>query len=350
MSHVGFVSAAYWGDVMPFVPIADELAARGHDVSFVVPEGFHDVLADHDFRLVHLGTDFSPRELAAHGQIMERADTIRGMRAATELWIKQLTIDRAPEILTVLDAVAPDVWVSHNTLAWLVELQYDEEINELRAKRGLPPERANVGFGSWHLGGKQRPRRLRARRGRHRGDRRTSAAARWQQAQPHSPRGPRRRLDLRPASRRAGALQGRGPRRGARHDRSGPTCRYPAGGHAAGLRPDRTRGSHRRARCRCRPALETPQPTTACRRTPQRPRARGGPTCPKDHRASSRRRRSSNCGRRDRNRGPRRLMGPAGSRRFQAAVRVAFVQAVWTVSSIGAAFSSVVKTGHRRWK
>lgn len=199
--HVGFVSAAYWGDVMPFVPIADELAARGHRVSFVVPEGFHDMLDGHDFELVHLGTDFSPRELAAHGEIIQRADTIRGMSAATELWIKLLTIDRAEQILTVLDAVAPDVWVSHNTVSWLVELQavpagtpivvghlfpmmipsahstppmlplphvgipllnraawrlarsmtgwlmYDDEINDLRTARGLPPERANVGFG-----------------------------------------------------------------------------------------------------------------------------------------------------------------------------------------------------------
>lgn len=201
MPHVGFVSAAYWGDVMPLVPIADELVARGHDVSFVVPEGFHDVLAGHAFELVHLGTDFSPRELAGHGELMERADTIRGVRAATELWIKQLVIDRAEEILTVLDTVAPDVWVSHNTLAWVVELQavptgtpivighlfpmmiptarrpppmlplpgdgmpslnraawrlvrsmtgrlmYDEDINELRLARGLPPARAHVGFG-----------------------------------------------------------------------------------------------------------------------------------------------------------------------------------------------------------
>ncbi|MDX1619959.1 MAG: glycosyltransferase [Nitriliruptorales bacterium] len=123
------------------------------------------------------------------------------MRAATELWVKQLTIDRAEQILAVLDTVAPDVWVSHNTLAWLVELQavptatpivvghlfpmmipsrhrtppmlplpawgvqvlnraawrlgrfmtarlmYDEEINELRATRGLPPAQAHVGFG-----------------------------------------------------------------------------------------------------------------------------------------------------------------------------------------------------------
>jgi MGT family glycosyltransferase len=202
VAHIGFVSAAYWGDVMPFVPIADELAARGHRVSFVVPEGFHDVLDDHGFELTHLGTDFSPRELADHGDVMERADTVRGMRQALDLWIRQLTILPAERILTVLEGVDPDLWVSHNTCAWLVELHaapastplvvghlfpmmipsghqtppmlpvprtrnravnrlawtlgrtmtrrlmYDREINALRAAHGLPPTRDNAGF-SW---------------------------------------------------------------------------------------------------------------------------------------------------------------------------------------------------------
>jgi rhamnosyltransferase subunit B len=201
VAHVGFVSAAYWGDVMPFVPIADELVRRGHRVSFVVPEGFHDVLRDHAFDLVHLGTHFSPRELADHGEVMERADTIRGMRAAIALWVGELTLRPAERVLAVLGDVHPDVWVSHNTCAWLVELHatpagiplvvghlfpmmipsayqpapmlplpgrgsptihrlgwrlgrlmtgwlmYDREVNALRRERGLPPTRANVAFG-----------------------------------------------------------------------------------------------------------------------------------------------------------------------------------------------------------
>lgn len=199
MAHVGIVSAAYWGDVMPYVPIADELCLRGHRVTFCVPEGFHDALAGHDFELVHLGTHFSPRELADHGDVMERADTVRGMRAAMDLWLKQLSIDPAPAILEVLDDVAPDVWLSHPTAFWLPEISaaatgtptavghlfpmmipsahqpppmlpgggmpplwrlgwrvgrtmmrrmaYDDEINRIRADRGLPPGEANAGFG-----------------------------------------------------------------------------------------------------------------------------------------------------------------------------------------------------------
>lgn len=201
MAHIGIVSAAYWGDVMPFVPIAEELAARGHRVTLAVPEGFHEALRGHRFELVHLGTDFSPRELAAHGDIMENANTIRGMRAAMDLWVKQMSIDPAAEILAALDRVDADIWIVHNTAFWLVELHavprevpvvvghlfpmmipsqhqrppmlpllsgnallnrigwrfgreivgrqmYDEEINRLKASRGLPPTRANAAF-SW---------------------------------------------------------------------------------------------------------------------------------------------------------------------------------------------------------
>ncbi len=201
MAHIGIVSAAYWGDVMPFVPIAEELRRRGHRVTMAVPEGFHDVLRADDVELVHLGTDFSPRELAAHGDIIERSSTIRGMRAALDLWIRELTIEPAHDILAVLGSIAPDVWLCHNTVAWLVELHarststpyvvghlfpmmiptetrmppmlpgpatlpapvcraawalgrrmtarmgFDVEVNALRSEHGLPPAFANTGFG-----------------------------------------------------------------------------------------------------------------------------------------------------------------------------------------------------------
>ena len=34
----------YLGDVAPFVEPANRLVARGHDVTYVVPTGFHDLL------------------------------------------------------------------------------------------------------------------------------------------------------------------------------------------------------------------------------------------------------------------------------------------------------------------
>lgn len=201
MAHIAITSAAYWGDVMPFVPVAEALSARGHRVSLVVPEGFHEVLAGGAFELIDLGTPFSPRELAAHGEVMERANTVRGVRDAVHLWVGDLLLDRVDAILGVLDGVAPDIWVAHNTLAWLVELaasptdtplvvghlfpmmipsaqqsppttplpsgapewavrvawrvgraltgrlMFDDRVNALRIARGLPAGRAVVGFG-----------------------------------------------------------------------------------------------------------------------------------------------------------------------------------------------------------
>jgi len=44
MAHVAIVSAAYWGDVMPFVPVAEEHARRGHRVTVAVERGFHNVV------------------------------------------------------------------------------------------------------------------------------------------------------------------------------------------------------------------------------------------------------------------------------------------------------------------
>lgn len=199
MGHVGIVSAAYWGDVMPFVPVAEELAGRGHRVTVTVPRGFHEVLDAGPYRLRHLGTDFSPRELVHHGRVLDRADSPLGMRAAADLWVRQLCIEPGEGIVDVLDDIAPGVWFVHPSLYWLTEMaaarsatpivvghlfpmmipsadqpppslpvnggrhvnrlgwrmartmagrmMYDREINRLRATRGLQPVTGNVGFG-----------------------------------------------------------------------------------------------------------------------------------------------------------------------------------------------------------
>jgi hypothetical protein len=55
MARITVVSMAFWGDVMPFVPIANELAGRGHDVTFAVPEGFWPVLGNERFGLAPVG-------------------------------------------------------------------------------------------------------------------------------------------------------------------------------------------------------------------------------------------------------------------------------------------------------
>lgn len=199
MATIAIVSAAYYGDVMPFVPVANELARRGHEVTMAVPRGFHDVLRDDPVTLVHLGTDFSPGELADHGDVLDRADSPRGVRAAAELWVNQMTVEPAAAILDVLSGLTPDLWLVHPSVYWLVEIaaaptgtptvvghlfpmmipsrhqappmlpggrvpgvnrlgwrltrtlagrmMYDDRINHLRAASGLRPETGNVGFG-----------------------------------------------------------------------------------------------------------------------------------------------------------------------------------------------------------
>lgn len=61
-------SMAYRGDVHPYVPVASELARRGHDVVFVVPREFHAEFAAEPFRCVHSGSDFGPNALNEHGE------------------------------------------------------------------------------------------------------------------------------------------------------------------------------------------------------------------------------------------------------------------------------------------
>ena len=55
----------YLGDVAPFVEPANRLVARGHDVTYVVPTGFHDLLGGEAFRLAPYPLDCSPRVLHA---------------------------------------------------------------------------------------------------------------------------------------------------------------------------------------------------------------------------------------------------------------------------------------------
>ena len=52
-------SAAYLGDLAPFIPVADELAVRGHDVTFLAPEGFRAVLEGQRFGYTPYPLDFS---------------------------------------------------------------------------------------------------------------------------------------------------------------------------------------------------------------------------------------------------------------------------------------------------
>jgi len=68
MARVVVYSLGYRGDVFPYVPIASELAARGHEVTYVVPPEFHALLGGEGFRCVHSGLDLGPALLDEHAK------------------------------------------------------------------------------------------------------------------------------------------------------------------------------------------------------------------------------------------------------------------------------------------
>jgi rhamnosyltransferase subunit B len=206
VARVTVVSMAFWGDVMPFVPIANELAGRGHDVTFAVPEGFWPVLDGEAFALAPVGTQFSPRELDRHGDRLEGAASALGTARAARFWIREFGVKPLRSILAALmDATEgadlvlthptaafaarmvaeqrdipwvtghlfpmliptgdhlPPGWpleklarrpsTRHARLAWRTaegmsaRMMYDREINAQRVALGLPPVRANAMLG-----------------------------------------------------------------------------------------------------------------------------------------------------------------------------------------------------------
>lgn len=85
MARVVFSSAAFLGDVAPFVEPARRLAALGHDVTFLTPPGFHPLLADEPFALAPYPLDFSPAGMRAD------PENVRLMRHP---WINQVRLGR----------------------------------------------------------------------------------------------------------------------------------------------------------------------------------------------------------------------------------------------------------------
>jgi sterol 3beta-glucosyltransferase len=119
VARIVFTSGAYLGDVAPFVEPANRLAACGHEVTFVLPVGFHPLLADEAFDVVPYPLDFSPSGMGSdpmHERLLRhpRANQVRLAR----YWMRRGFVD-GPDItrealLHVLDGA--DVLVTHPTL------------------------------------------------------------------------------------------------------------------------------------------------------------------------------------------------------------------------------------------
>jgi UDP:flavonoid glycosyltransferase YjiC (YdhE family) len=90
MARCVFASAAYLGDVAPFVGPANLLAERGHDVTFLVPAGFLPLLSGERFRLATYSSDFSPAAMHADSthERLVRYPFLNQLRLA-RYWMRQ---------------------------------------------------------------------------------------------------------------------------------------------------------------------------------------------------------------------------------------------------------------------
>jgi rhamnosyltransferase subunit B len=128
MARILVTSAGYRGDVLPFVSVARELSARGHQIDLVVPSGFHDALADEPVTLHPLGVEFSPRELfGVHRDVWEQYGTRLGAARATRWMVRTGLLDHIDAIYDSLAPVAEhaDLVLTHHVLVparWTAEL------------------------------------------------------------------------------------------------------------------------------------------------------------------------------------------------------------------------------------
>ena len=118
MSRFVVCSAAYLGDVAPFIPVAARLAARGHDVTFLAPEGFRSILEGQPFSYTPYPLDFSSSGMHAdprHERLMRHP--YRNSAQLGRYWMGKGFADD-PEVAqqALVDAFdGADVVVTHPT-------------------------------------------------------------------------------------------------------------------------------------------------------------------------------------------------------------------------------------------
>lgn len=124
MARIVVTSAAYLGDVAPFVTPANLLVERGHDVTLLVPAGFHPLLEGERFGLDTYPLDCSSPAMHAdpvHERLMRHP--LRNQLKLARYWMRTAFADD-PEavragLLRAFDGA--DVVVSHPTMASVVE-------------------------------------------------------------------------------------------------------------------------------------------------------------------------------------------------------------------------------------
>ena len=122
MARVVITSAAYLGDVAPYIPIGRRLVDAGHSVTFVAPAGFGSILAGEPFVHHHYGLDFSAASMHAdpeHTRLM-RHPLVNTPRLA-KYWLKRSYLDDPGAVEeSIADALeAADVLVTHPAVAMI---------------------------------------------------------------------------------------------------------------------------------------------------------------------------------------------------------------------------------------
>lgn len=120
MGKVAVTSCVYLGDVAPYIPVARELVARGHDVTFVAPEGFRTTLEQEPFTFHPYGLDASPAAMngdPVHSKLMRHP--VRNAARLGGYWMDRAFTDDVDACLESLRAGfrGADVVVTHPTMS-----------------------------------------------------------------------------------------------------------------------------------------------------------------------------------------------------------------------------------------
>jgi hypothetical protein len=183
VARVALYAIAYRGDVLPYAPIAAELARRGHDVTFLAPAELHPLLAAPGVRLVDADAgEMTPSGLDAYGDYCARWGKVASGAMLMPLYYRRLTVPRVDALLAAVDAVADDVdlLVSHPGATVIASMPFERRgvpwiVGDLFPMLTPTADRPPEGLLPFSLGGS------RAARAVHRGAWRAagSAPARW---------------------------------------------------------------------------------------------------------------------------------------------------------------------------
>ena len=133
MARIVFYSMAYRGDVLPYAPVAAELARRGHDVTFVAPAELLPSLAADGVTLADADAgEMTPSGLDHYGDYCARWGKVVSGALLMPLYYRRLTVPRLDPLLDAIENVADgaDLLVSHPGAAPIASMPFE--------RRGIP--------------------------------------------------------------------------------------------------------------------------------------------------------------------------------------------------------------------